>query len=186
MPQAILLIVFLLLVAILAWVIATYNGLVRVRQLTLNAWSQIDVHLKRRYDLIPNLVETAKGYMKHESETLEKVIAARNQAASASTVKEHAQAESQLSSVLGGLMLTVEAYPELKANTTMLNLQDELATTENKISFARQYYNDVVTDYNTRLETFPSSFIASLGSFKPKDLWEIENPVERENIKVQF
>ena len=182
----VLITIFIILVVALAWVIGTYNGLVRARQNTMNAWSQIDVHLKRRYDLIPNLVETAKGYMKHESETLEKVIAARNQAIAADGVKEQAKAEGQLNSILGGFFAVSESYPELKANENMLALQEELSATENKLSFARQYYNDVVTDYNTRLETFPSSFIANLGSFKPKDHFELENPEEREPVKVKF
>ncbi|MBX3118808.1 MAG: LemA family protein [Fimbriimonadaceae bacterium] len=175
-----------LLVVLLVFIIATYNGLVSIRQQTSNAWGQIDVQLKRRYDLIPNLVETVKGYMKHEQETLTKVIEARNQALSATGVKEKARAETAVSQAVTGLFGLFESYPDLKANQNMLSLQEELKSTENKISFARQYYNDIVTTYNTKLEAFPSNIFASMMGFKPKDLFEIENPVERENVKVSF
>lgn len=166
--------------------IAMYNSLVSLRQQTSNAWAQIDVQLKRRYDLIPNLVETVKGYMKHESETLEKVIQARNMALQAKTVKEKGVAESAVGAALTGIFGLAESYPDLKANENMLSLQEELKSTENKIAFARQYYNDIVTTYNTKTETFPSSIFASMGGFKPKELFEIEAPAEREAVKVQF
>lgn len=166
--------------------IAIYNSLVSLRQQTNNAWAQIDVQLKRRYDLIPNLVETVKGYMKYEQDTLQRVIEARNMALRATGVKEKAEAEAAVGSALTGIFGLSEAYPDLKANENMLSLQEELKSTENKISFARQYYNDIVTTYNTKLETFPSSFFANGGGFKPKELFEIEAPAEREPVKVQF
>ncbi len=176
----------IILVLLLFYIIGTYNGLVSIRQQTSNAWGQIDVQLKRRYDLIPNLVETVKGYMKHEQETLTRVIEARNQAIAATGVKEKARAETMVGQAMTGLFGLFEQYPELKANENMLSLQEELKSTENKISFARQYYNDIVTAYNTKLETFPSTIFANAMGFKPKDLFEIENPIERENIKVSF
>lgn len=173
-------------VVIIAWAIGLYNKLVSERRQTMNAWSQIDVQLKRRYDLIPNLVETVKGYMKHEQETLEKVIQARNTAVAAKSVGEKAKAETAVAGALMGFFALSEAYPDLKANTNMQELQEELRSTENKISFARQYYNDIVTSYNTRLEVFPSSMIASLGSFTPKELFELQEEAAREAVKVEF
>ena len=163
-----------------------YNSLVSLRQQTQNAFSQIDVQLKRRYDLIPNLVETAKGYMKYEGDTLERVIQARNRAVGATTVGEKAAAEGEVSSALANVFALSEAYPELKANEQMQSLMEELKSTENKIAFARQYYNDVVTSYNTKLQTFPSSVMASMGGFKPREMFELENAAEREPVKVQF
>jgi LemA protein len=179
-------IALIIVVALIAYVISIYNGLVSLRKQTGNAFAQIDVQLKRRYDLIPNLVETVKGYMKYEQETLDKVIQARNSALQAKTVEEKGIAESAVKQALGGIFALAEAYPELKANQNMLSLQEELRSTENKIAFARQYYNDIITAYNTRLETFPSSILASSGGFKPKELFEIEEPAQRENVKVQF
>ncbi len=173
-------------VVLVFWAIAAYNGLVSDRRQTMNAWAQIDVQLKRRYDLIPNLVETVKGYMKFEQDTLEKVIQARNRAVSATTVKDKASAETAVASALTGFFALAEAYPDLKANENMIQLQEELRSTENKISFARQYYNDIVTSYNTKLETFPSSIIAGMGNFQPKDLFELEEPAAREPVKVSF
>ncbi len=175
-----------LLVVFLFACIGMYNSLVSLRQQTNNAWGQIDVQLKRRYDLIPNLVETVKGYMRHEQDTLEKVIQARNMALTATSVKDKARAESAVGAALTGIFGIAEAYPELKANENMLSLQEELKGTENKIAFARQYYNDIVTMYNTKIETFPSSIFANAGGFKPKELFEIEEPVQREAVKVQF
>lgn len=180
----IILIGFVVLLAL--WAIGMYNGLVAARNSTMNAWAQIDVQLKRRYDLIPNLVETVKGYMAHEKETLERVIQARNSALAADSVKDKAAAETQVAAALGGFFALAEAYPDLKANQNMLSLQEELKSTENKLSFARQYYNDIVTNYNTRLETFPSSIIANMGNFKPRDLFELDEPAAREAVKVQF
>ena len=179
-------IALLIVVALIAYVIGLYNGLVSLRRQTANAFAQIDVQLKRRYDLIPNLVETVKGYMKYEQETLDKVIQARNSALKAETVGEKGAAEGAVRQALSGIFALAEAYPDLKANQNMLSLQEELRSTENKVAFARQYYNDIVTAYNTKIETFPSSILANSGGFKSKDLFEIEAPAERENVKVQF
>ncbi|MDI9639657.1 LemA family protein [Kamptonema cortianum] len=177
---------FVLLLLILVGFIAMYNGLVRARQLTSNAWAQIDVQLKRRYDLIPNLVEAVKGIMAHEKETLENVIKARNQAVQATGVSDKAKAEGQLTAALTGFFGLMEAYPQLRANENMASLQEELQGTESKISFARQYYNDVVTSYNTKIEVFPSSIVAGMGNFKPKELFEIDDAKEREPVQIQF
>jgi LemA protein len=194
-------IVFLVIIAIpvllVLWVIGSYNGLVVLRNRFKNAFAQIDVQLKRRYDLIPNLVETAKGYMKHERETLESVIKARNMAAGAATaaskdpsnpeaMKGLLSAESSLRGSLGRMMLVVERYPDLKADKNMALLMEELTSTENKISFARQAYNDAVTAYNTQRETFPSNLIANTFNFQEASLFEVTEAVEREAVKVQF
>lgn len=175
-----------LLAIILVYSVWTINTLVAKRQQVSNAWAQIDVQLKRRYDLIPNMVETVKGYMKHEQGTLEKVIQARNTALDATGVRQKAEAEQQITSALGGLFALAESYPELKANESMGKLQDELSATENKISFSRQYYNDTVTGYNTMIQSFPSSIFASLGGFKPRELFELYDAEQREPVKVQF
>jgi len=180
------LIVIGIAVAIVIMCIAIYNGLVALRQETANAWGQIDVQLKRRYDLIPNLVETVKGYMKHESETLDKVIQALNMALQANTVGDKARAEGAVGAALTGLFGLAESYPDLKANQNMLSLQEELKSTENKVAYARQYYNDVVTRFNTKIQQFPSSIFANMGNFTSKELFELENPVEREPVKVSF
>lgn len=181
------LLIFIVILAILVfWAIGIYNGLVRKRQECNNSFAQIDVQLKRRYDLIPNLVETVKGYMKFEQETLEKVIQARNSALGANTVSEKAEADGQVTRALNGFFALSEAYPDLKANQNMLNLQEELSATENKISYARQYYNDSVTNYNSAIEMFPSSIFANMGGFKPAQLFQIEDPVEKQNVKVSF
>lgn len=179
-------IVLIVLALIVIYGISQYNGLVSLRRQTQNAFGQIDVQLKRRYDLIPNLVETVKGYMRHEQDTLERVIQARNMALGARTIGEKAAAETQVTSALNGFFAISEAYPELRSNQNMLSLQEELKSTENKIAFARQYYNDVVTSYNTKLETFPSSIFANMGGFKSKELFEIEDAVQRENVQVKF
>lgn len=191
-------IVFLILLVILAvFLIARYNKLVALRNRFKNAFAQIDVQLKRRYDLIPNLVETAKGYMQHERQTLEAVVAARNQASAAvqkaasdpsdaSAVKGLIGAESVLTGALGRLFAVVEAYPDLKANQTMLSLMEELTSTENKISFARQSYNDSVMTYNTTRESFPDLLIANPLGFREAQLFEITKPEEREAQKVSF
>ncbi len=181
-----LIVVVILLVLVIVASIASYNSLVSLRQQTQNALGQIDVQLKRRYDLIPNLVETVKGYMKHEQDTLEKVIKARNSALGAGSISEKAAAEGEVSRALTGIFALSEAYPELRSNENMLSLQEELKSTENKVSFARQYYNDIVTAYNTKIETFPSSIFAGMGNFKPKELFEIEDPIERQAVKVKF
>jgi len=179
------------------FVIGAYNSLVTLRNRYKNAYAQIDVQLKRRYDLIPNLVETAKGYLAHERGTLEAVITARNAAATANTraaqnpgdasaMKEISSAESALSGVMGRLFALAEAYPNLKANTTMLNLMEELTSTENKVSFARQAYNDAVMGYNTRREVFPTNLIAGPFHFGPAELFVIEKPEQKDAPKVSF
>jgi LemA protein len=175
-----------ILALLVIWMIATYNRLVSLRQQTMSAWAQIDVQLKRRYDLIPNLVETVKGYMKHEQDTLQRVIEARNMALKAQGVNEKAAAEAQVTSALGGIFALSESYPELKANENMLSLQEELKSTENKISFARQYYNDIVTAYNTKIESFPDSIFAGMYGFKPREMFELDDAAAREPVKVQF
>jgi LemA protein len=189
-----LVVVGLLLVVIVA---GMYNKLVTLRNRYKNAFAQIDVQLKRRYDLIPNLVETAKGYMKHERETLEAVIQARNQAVSAgqqaaqnpgdaAAMKSLGAAEGALTGTLGRLFALAESYPDLKANQNMLALQEELTSTENKVAFSRQAYNDAVTYYNTQREVFPTVIVASALNFQEAYLFEIEEPREREAPKVSF
>ena len=168
--------------------IATYNKLVRLRNQVKNAWAQIDVQLKRRHDLIPNLIETVKGYMKHERETLEAITKARNlaQQAASSGPGARAKAETELSSALGRLLAVVENYPDLKANQNFLALQEELTSTENKLSFSRQYYNDSVLSYNNRTQMFPSNMIASMTGFKASEFFEVSVAGEREAPKVTF
>jgi LemA protein len=174
------------------YIIAIYNKLVRMRNQYTNSFSQIDIQLKRRYDLIPNLVETAKAYLAHERKTLEAVIAARNSAmtaskgASAGHMGGMIQAEAGLSQALGRMFALSESYPDLKANQTMAQLTEELTTTENKISFARQAYNDTVMTYNTAIESFPDLLVARPFNFTSADLWEIEEAIEREPVKVSF
>ena len=175
-----------ILVAGVAVFIGGYNSLVRLRNRAKNAWSQIDVQLKRRHDLIPNLVETAKGYMQHERDTLTAVTDARSRAMGAGTVADKAQAEGGLSGALSKFMLVVENYPELKANTNFLALQEELTSTENKLAYSRQSYNDQVLFYNNKIEMFPSNLIAGMFSFMKEEFFEIENEAEREAPKVEF
>jgi LemA protein len=187
-----------IIVALVAWAIAIYNGLVVLRNRFKNAFAQIDVQLKRRYDLIPNLVETAKGYMKHERETLEAVIKARNvavgaaQAASANpgnpaAMQQLGQAEGALTGVLGRLFALAESYPDLKANQNMLSLQEELTSTENKVAFSRQAYNDSVMEYNTKRESFPDAIFAGMFGFTVATLLEAtESAEERKVPKVSF
>jgi LemA protein len=167
-------------------VIGMYNGLVRLRNQVDNAWSQIDVQLKRRHDLIPNLVETAKGYMKHERGTFEAITQARSQAMGAKTVAEAAKAEGQLADALSKFMLVVENYPDLKANQNFLALQEELTSTENKIAFARQNYNDQVLSFNNQTQMFPSNIVAGMFGFTKREFFEVENAAEREVPKVSF
>jgi len=166
----------------------TYNSLVRKRNQVKNAWAQIDVQLKRRHDLIPNLVETAKGYMKHERETLEAVTKARNLAQQAASAGAGARAkvEGELSSVLSRLLAVVENYPDLKANQNFLALQEELTSTENKIGFSRQFYNDSVLRYNNQTQVFPSSIVASMTHFRPEEFFEVTATAEREAPRVSF
>jgi LemA protein len=178
--------VIVVILAIVLWVL--YNGLVRLRNQVKNAWAQIDVQLKRRYDLIPNLVETVKGYMKHERETLEAVTKARNlaQQASSAGAGERAKAEGELSSALSRLLAVVERYPDLKANQNFLALQEELTSTENKISFSRQYYNDSVLKYNNQTQMVPSNIVAGMFGFKAGEFFEVTLAAEREAPKVSF
>lgn len=186
-----------ILVLIGLWAVGIYNTLVALRNRFKNAFAQIDVQLKRRYDLIPNLVETAKAYLKHERETLEAVIKARNIAASAaqaaaanpadaSAMRNLGAAESGLGGALARLMVVSEAYPDLKANQNMMQLTEELTSTENKIAFARQSYNDAVMTYNTRRETFPAVLLAGALGFHPAELFKVEDPTERIAPKVNF
>jgi len=166
--------------------IGAYNGLVQLRVSVQNGWSQIDVQLKRRHDLIPNLVETAKGYMAHERGTLESVTKARQMAVDASSIKDKLAAENMLTSTLRSLMAVSENYPNLKADQTMMRLQEELTSTENKISFARQYYNDEVNRLNTAVQSFPSNVIAAQFGFKNAEFFEVEVPEERKAPQVKF
>ncbi|MFO7872911.1 MAG: LemA family protein [Bacteroidales bacterium] len=179
-------IIIALAVILILFFISMYNRLVKLRNQVKNAWSQIDVQLKRRYDLIPNLIETVKGYMKHEQETLENVTRMRTEAMQASGVAEKAQAEGKLTSALGNLKVAVENYPDLKANQNFLSLQEELTSTENKISFARQNFNDQVLFYNNKIEMFPTNITASLFGFQKEDYFELESPEERETPQVSF
>ncbi len=192
------LIVVVVIIGILAMiVIGIYNKLVRLKNQFKNAFAQIDVQLKRRYDLIPNLVETAKAFMAHERETLEAVIQARNGAVSAqqkmagdpsnpSDVKQLMNAEAQLGSSMGKLFALFESYPDLKSDSSMNNLMEELTSTENKISFARQAYNDSVMTYNTQRETFPTIIFAGMFNFQAAQLFEVDSPEERQAVKVSF
>ena len=182
----ILLALIVMIVVVIAWAIGAYNGLVQLRNQLDNAWAQIDVQLKRRYDLIPNLVETVKGYAKHESGTFERVTQARNMAVNAKSVGERAEAEGMLTGALKSLFAVAEAYPELKANQNFLALQEELTSTENKVSFSRQFYNDNAMAYNTRIQTFPTLFIAGMFQFTKRDFFEVKAGPEREAPKVSF
>ena len=179
-------IILIIVVVIIAFIISTYNSLVQSKMKVDNAWSQIDVQLQRRFDLIPNFVETVKGYMNHEQETFEKIAALRTSWANATTVEDKAELNNQLSSTLKTIMAVSESYPELKANENFKQLSEELSNTENKISFSRQFYNDTVTMYNTKLEVFPSNIIANMFAFKPETLFAAESEEARKNVKVDF
>ena len=179
-------IIIILLILFVFIFIGIYNRLVRLRKRCDNGWAQIDVQLKRRYDLIPNLVETAKGYLKHEREVLENVTKARQQAINAEGVADQAKAENFLSQTLRSLFAVVENYPDLKANENMKAVQEELVSTENKISYARQHYNDVVMAYNTATETVPSNIVASMFNFAQREFFELEDEGQREAPKVDF
>jgi LemA protein len=192
-----LIVVLVVVVGLALWAVSKYNGLVRLRNGVKNAFSQIDVQLKRRYDLIPNLVETAKGYMKHERETLDAVINARNRAITAEAkaasgptqpgaIKELQQAEGQLQGAMTRFFALAEAYPDLKANQNMAVLQEELTSTENKVAFARQAYNDSVMVYNTARESFPTNVVAGALGFQAADLFQLESDAERAAPKVSF
>jgi LemA protein len=183
-------IIGVIVVVLIIILIASYNGLVGLRNQVKNAWAQIDVQLKRRYDLIPNLVETVRGYMKHERETLEAVTKARNLAQQLSSAgagaAERAKAEGELSSFLSRLLAVAESYPDLKANQNFLALQEELTSTENKISFSRQFYNDSVLRYNNKIHMFPSNFVAGMTRFKESEFFQVTVAAEREAPKVSF
>jgi LemA protein len=187
-----LIVIVVMVVVIAGSLVAMYNGLVTLRNEVKNAWAQIDVQLKRRHDLIPNLVETARGYMQHERGTLEAVTQARNVAQAArssaggAASPEAAKAEQALTTALGQFLVTVERYPDLKANQNFLALQEELASTENKIGFARQFYNDQVMQYNTRIQSVPSNVIAGMFHFEPMDLFELKAEEERAVPVVKF
>lgn len=172
--------------AIIIWVIATRNKLVTLENDTEGAFHNIDVYLKKRYDLIPNIVETVKGYAKHESETFEKVVKARNTAITASTTEEKIQAENELTRCIRGLNLVVEQYPELKANTGFLDLQNQLRAIENELANSRKYFNATVEQFNTKIRIFPTSLIASAMKLKKLPYFELESDQERQNVKVQF
>ena len=192
-----LLILLAVVVLLALWAVGVYNGLIGARNAYKNAFAQIDVQLTRRHDLIPNLVETAKGYLKHERETLEAVISARNQAVTAqqaaaanpgdpTAMQQLGGAENALTQTLGRLFALSEAYPDLKANQNMMQLSEELTSTENKVAFARQGYNDSVMGYNNRREMFPGSLVAGMFGFQPASLLEIDNPAKREAVQVKF
>ena len=180
------LIILAILVVIVVAVIGLYNSLVKARIKVDNAWSQIDVQLQRRFDLIPNFVETVKGYITHENETFEKIAELRTSWANAGTVSEKAKLDNELSDTLKTIMAISEGYPDLKANQNFSELSEELRNTENKISFARQFYNDSVTIYNTKLEVFPSNIIAGMFHFTQRDLFNTESDEARKNVKVDF
>ena len=179
-------IILVIVVVIAIVLIVIYNQLVTLRQRVQNAWSQIDVQLQRRFDLIPNLVETVKGYMTHEQETLTKVTDLRSSWADAKTVEQKAELEGQLTDTLKTIMAVAENYPNLKADQSFNNLQAELSDTENKISYSRQFYNDTVTMYNTKLETFPSNLVAGMFGFKASTLFNVDNDEAKKAVKVEF
>lgn len=179
-------IVLAIIVIIVIAIIAMYNGLVSAKVKVDNAWSQIDVQLQRRFDLIPNFVETVKGYAAHESETLEKVTQLRTSWTNAGTVAEKAELDNQLSGALKTIMAVSENYPDLKANQNFSELSEELRNTENKISFSRQFYNDSVTMYNQKLQLFPSNIIAGMFNFTPRELFTAESDEARKNVKIDF
>lgn len=186
MQQISMIIPIVVLAIVFLWIIAVYNGLIVLKNQVKNAWSQIDVQLKRRHDLIPNLIETVKGYASHEAATLEKVVKARQMTVNiGDNVKERAAAENALSSALKSLFAVAENYPDLKANQNFLQLQEELTSTENKISFARQFYNDSVLQYNNKKEMFPSNIIAGVFNFENRDFFEVSND-EKTVPQVKF
>ena len=179
-------VILAVLVLLVIWFVATYNGFVSLRNRVDEAFSTMDVYLVKRYDLIPNLVETVKGYTKHESETLEKVIKARNDAVSATTPAETLESETELAGTLSRLFALKEAYPELKANTNFMNLQDQLNKMEGEIANARKYYNGVVKTFNTKCETIPSNIIAGICGFVKQPMFVVQDESQRDSVKVQF
>ena len=176
----------LIILVIVAFIFYLYNGLVTSRNKVKNAWSQIDVQLQRRFDLIPNLVESVKGYMEHEKSVLEKVTELRTSWANATTVSEKAELDNQLSGALKTIMSVTENYPDLKANQNFAELTEELRNTENKVSYSRQFYNDSVTMYNNKLEMVPTNMIASMFKFEPAELYRVDAEEVKQNVKVQF
>ncbi len=186
MPPTYVIVLLVVGAVFLLWGVGAYNGLVRLRNHVKNAWAQIDVQLKRRHDLIPNLVETVKGFAGHEKETLENIVKARSQAVSAQGVASQAKAEGELSQALGRLMMVVEQYPDLKANQNFLALQEELTSTENKIGFSRQFYNDSVMVFNTKVQSVPTNFIAGPFGFSEEEFFELEDAAERQVPNVSF
>ena len=179
-------IILIIVVLLILFIISVYNSLVTLRQRVKNAFGQMDVQLQRRFDLIPNLVETVKGYMTHESDTLAKVTELRTAWAGAKTVDEKAKLDNELSNTLKTIMAVAEAYPDLKANQNFESLQNELTETEDKISYSRQFYNDTVTRYNTKLELFPSNIIAGMFHFTAESLFEVDSAEARKDVKVDF
>ncbi len=184
--MSVLLVLVIVVAVVLILAVGIYNGLIRLRNRSDNAWAQVDVQLRRRYDLIPNLVETVKGYAKHEREVFENVTEARSKAINAGTVKEQGEAENMLSGALKTLFAVAENYPDLKANQNFMMLQEELAGTESKIAYARQFYNDSVMKFNVKQQVFPSIIIARMFNFKEKEYFEIEEPAAREPVEVKF
>ena len=182
----IIIIVAIILLLLVIAVIVTYNGLVQAKMKVDNSWSQIDIQLQRRFDLIPNFVEIVKGYMKHESETFENIARLRTAWANTSTVAEKAEIDNQMSTALKTIMAVSESYPELKANQNFSELSEELRNTENKISFSRQFYNDTVTMYNTKIQVFPSNIVAGMFHFKPRELFQVQSDEARKNVKIDF
>jgi len=181
-----LIIVLVIIAVVVIFFVGIYNSLITLRNRADNSWAQVDVQLRRRYDLIPNLVETVKGYATHEKETFQNVTKARSQAINAQTVKEQGDAENMLSGALKSLFAVAESYPDLKANQNFLMLQEELAGTEGKIAYARQFYNDTVMKFNTKQQVFPSNIVANMFNFQEKEYFEIEEPEAREPVKVEF
>lgn len=179
-------IILIIIIAILGWLVAVYNGLIRSKNRVDEAWSDIDVQLKRRYDLIPNLVETVKAYASHEKEVFQKVTEARSQAMQAKNLDEKGKAENMLSGTLKSLFAVAENYPDLKASTNFLQLQDELSDTENKIQAARRFYNGNVRDFNIKIQVFPNTLIAGLLGFKAREFFQVEAEQEREAPQVKF
>ena len=181
-----LIVVLVIVVLIVLWFIATYNKLVVLRNKVKDQWAQIDTVLKRRFDLIPNLVETVKGYAKHESETLENVVSARNKALSSATPADKAAAEKEFAGTLSRLLALTEAYPDLKANQNFIDLQKDLTSMEGEIANARKYYNAVVKTFNTLVDKFPSNIIANMFNFSKQPMFAVTNETERDSVKVQF
>ena len=179
-------VIIAIVAVVILWFISAYNGFVKAKNNCEEGYSTMDVYLKKRYDLVPNLVETVKGYAKHESETFENVVKARNMVGSATTVEERAEAENQLTGTLKTLFAVAEAYPELQANQNFMDLQNQLQTLEGEIAESRKYYNATVKTYNNKVEMFPSNLIATVFHFERKPMFEVNSAEERQNVKVQF